>query len=435
MKKQIGIVLVVCSLLIFNPLITQADFSNDIRINVDDKAVVIAPDDQQPFILNGRTYVSLRVVSESLGAKVNWWNSTKQVVIMTTADREPLSVPTCPAVDDKKVQIIIDGKVLEISEKDGQAFITEKSRTVIPLAVVGRALGCIVNWEKETRIVDIKSQSQNIETEKPETDVSLTEVQELLLELAVYKANLKIDGAVINSVDLVQRDLTSFTSAQVEQLKNSLKQLQKYDLEYKLPDGTVGQTAELSIMGEAVANANQLLEWLASERARVKDQFGLPSSSIEQFTYLPALYLNIGAKYGIRGDLAFCQAAKETCFWQFTGQVQPFQNNYCGLWATGTPCTGKESLNGADSAAVRFEPGVHGTIFLTPEIGVEAHIQHLYAYACQEALPAGTILYDPRFNLVARGSASNWQELNARWAVPGVTYGQSIINDYWLKAL
>lgn len=31
------------------------------------------------------------------------------------------------------------------------------------------------------------------------------------------------------------------------------------------------------------------------------------------------LYLEIGAKYGVRGDLAFAQAIKETGYWRFGG--------------------------------------------------------------------------------------------------------------------
>ncbi|HBQ87032.1 MAG TPA: copper amine oxidase, partial [Syntrophomonas sp.] len=146
-------------------------------------------------------------------------------------------------------------------------------------------------------------------------------------------------------------------------------------------------------------------------------------------------YIRIGEEYGIRGDIAFFQAVKETNYFQFTGQVTPEQNNYCGLWATGSPLTGQESYNGADPQYVMFEPGLHGASFVSPAAGVEAHIQHLYAYATKSPLPAGKVIIDPRFSLVSRGIAPNWQQLNARWAVPGTTYGQSILFDYWSCAL
>ncbi len=150
---------------------------------------------------------------------------------------------------------------------------------------------------------------------------------------------------------------------------------------------------------------------------------------------LPELYLQIAKDYGIRGDVAFCQAAKETGWWRFGGLVQAYQNNYCGLGATGSPATGNEDLRGADSSRIWFAEGVHGAIFKTRADGVEAHIQHLYAYTSKSALPAGKTLVDPRFILVSRGIASTWSDLDGRWAVPGVGYGQSILTDYYAQAL
>ncbi|MBO6159070.1 MAG: peptidoglycan-binding protein, partial [Firmicutes bacterium] len=53
------------------------------------------------------------------------------------------------------------------------------------------------------------------------------------------------------------------------------------------------------------------------------------------------------------------------------------------------------------------------------EQGVEAHIQHLYAYAETAALPEGRTLLDPRFDLIERGCRTSWEGLSGRWAVPG----------------
>lgn len=178
---------------------------------------------------------------------------------------------------------------------------------------------------------------------------------------------------------------------------------------------------DLGIRGQSVLSADQL------QALMLKNNPDAPRE-------LPALYLRIGEEYGIRGDIAFCQAAKETGWWKFGGLVQPYQNNYCGLSATGQAATGLEDLRGADPGKVRFENGVHGAIFSTPAVGVEAHIQHLYAYACREPLPSGKTLVDPRYILVARSIAPLWSDLNGRWAVPGVGYGESILLDYYYKA-
>ena len=98
------------------------------------------------------------------------------------------------------------------------------------------------------------------------------------------------------------------------------------------------------------------------------------------------------------------------------------------------PATGMEDLRGADPDLVRFENGVHGAIFATPAAGVEAHIQHLYAYACKDPLPAGKTLVDPRFCTGHPRYRPQWTDLNGRWAVPGAGYGESILLDYYYKA-
>lgn len=121
-------------------------------------------------------------------------------------------------------------------------------------------------------------------------------------------------------------------------------------------------------------------------------------------------YIELGEAYNIRGDVAFAQAIHETNYFRFTGIVKPDQNNYAGIGATGGE--------------------VRGAVFATPEEGVLAHIQHLYAYANRKPLPTTYPKVDPRFDLVTRGIAPGWIDLNGRWAVPGTQYGQLILKIY-----
>ena len=100
----------------------------------------------------------------------------------------------------------------------------------------------------------------------------------------------------------------------------------------------------------------------------------------------------------------------ETDFLRFTGDVKAEQNNFCGLGATGSN-----------------NPGAS---FETPSDGVLAHLQHLFAYASTKPLPNKYPLLDPRFHLVNRGIATTWVGLNGKWAVPGTTYGQLILDIY-----
>ncbi|MEA4924980.1 MAG: stalk domain-containing protein [Syntrophomonadaceae bacterium] len=386
-----------------------------VRIFIDGKEVA---SDSEPVIINNRTYVPLKVVSENLGAQVTWKAETQQIVINWRTD----STPNLPQPVPGDIQIIIDGQVLVVPPAMGKPFVNSKYRTMIPLNAVSSALDCDVKWIAASSAVDIRSRNVSPDTQ-------------LLTDLAQYQSNLKLmDGSVINSSDLAGRSVSSFSTDQLTVLKTYRDELNKYGTSVTLPTGEAINYKDLTIMGDSYLTAKQLKKWVKNERARVSDNSDSQDLQLKDVYDLAELYIKIGAEYGVRGDLAFCQAAKETKYFLFTGSVQSWQNNYCGLWATGSPCTGTEPCNGADSSLVSFQAGVSGAIFATPEAGVEAHIQHLYAYACKRALPAGKSLIDPRYSLVSRGIAPTWQGLNARWAVPGPSYGQSIIRDYWLKA-
>lgn len=122
-------------------------------------------------------------------------------------------------------------------------------------------------------------------------------------------------------------------------------------------------------------------------------------------------FIKVGKKYGLRGDIAFCQSIIETGWFRFDGgtAVKPKQHNYCGLGVV--------------------SKGISGHSFDTVEDGVTAQIQHLYAYASKEDIPKGEKMIDPRFHYVTRGIAEHWEDLNMRWAMNN-TYGQQIMSIY-----
>jgi len=154
-------------------------------------------------------------------------------------------------------------------------------------------------------------------------------------------------------------------------------------------------TRKTNIIGEPLLRASQLKSSLLASNSSAD-----PS--------IVDIYYNLARIYGIRADLAFIQCIHETGWLKFPGIVKARQNNFAGL--------------GASSSA---NPGLS---FPTVSAGVEAHLQHLYAYATKKSLPAGRTLHNPRFSLVIRGSAPNWEDLNGKWAVPGVGYGEKIVS-------
>jgi len=109
---------------------------------------------------------------------------------------------------------------------------------------------------------------------------------------------------------------------------------------------------------------------------------------------LAEVYLKEAKHEGVNPELAFTQMCLETGFLRFNGDVDPKQNNFCGLGVTGN--------------------GVKGLSFSTPEQGVRAHIQHLKAYGSTQKL--NNELVDSRFKLVKRGSGRNLRDLTGKWA-------------------
>lgn len=157
-----------------------------------------------------------------------------------------------------------------------------------------------------------------------------------------------------------------------------------------------------AITGQPKATYRQMAKLLLDKNPKPKIKI-----SAEE---LAKLFIEEGIIEGIRGDIAFCQSMHETGWLGYGGQVLPEQNNYSGIGATNNSPVGK------------------GAWFETERIGVQAQIQHLKAYANKE--PLKQKLVDPRFHLVKRGIAPNWTDLNGKWAVPGPTYGQSVLLIY-----
>lgn len=150
---------------------------------------------------------------------------------------------------------------------------------------------------------------------------------------------------------------------------------------------------ETAIMGSSVATAEQLNEHLLSANPRATN-----------YLHLATIFIDEGAKEGVRGDGAFCQSLIETGYFKFGGDVRPGQHNFAGLGATG---------------------GVPGLTFPDDRTGIRAQIQHLKAYATAEPLTQACV--DPRWKHVSKGCAPAFERLSGKWAVPG--YSQNKYPD------
>lgn len=103
MKRRVTVLLI--SMLIGGWLFSSVAFASGINVNflplkffVNGEEISTLPG-QQPFVFNGRTYVPLRFLAESLGCGVDWDRVTSSVYMTITPD----DIPALPDPDEQKI--------------------------------------------------------------------------------------------------------------------------------------------------------------------------------------------------------------------------------------------------------------------------------------------------------------------------------------------
>lgn len=162
--------------------------------------------------------------------------------------------------------------------------------------------------------------------------------------------------------------------------------------------GWMPVAASSPIMGEQEVDAETMYRFVAERNPRFSRE-------------IAEAFHEVGELYGLRGDIALCQAIIETGWFRFDNgtAVRPEHHNYCGLGV--------------------HTRGSRGCSFGSVREGVTAMLQHLYAYACREPLPKGETMIDPRFRFVTRGAAPTWESLSGKWAMNN-SYGDNILRIY-----
>ena len=163
---------------------------------------------------------------------------------------------------------------------------------------------------------------------------------------------------------------------------------------------------EVPIMGASQVTIGQMINYYQSKAVYPYFYSGTDAPTIYDFC---KIYMEEAAAEGVRADVAFAQAMKETGFLKFGGDVVIEQFNFAGIGTTGG--------------------GVQGAYFPSVRIGVRAQIQHLKAYGSSAKLNLEQV--DPRYHLVnPKGKCPYVQNLGtAGWAT-AAGYGVSIVNDY-----
>ncbi len=123
-------------------------------------------------------------------------------------------------------------------------------------------------------------------------------------------------------------------------------------------------------------------------------------------------YWQYGELTGIRADVLYAQAAKETGFGKYGGAVTADMNNFAGIKKYGATGDAKDDHES----------------FATQEDGVRAHFNHMCAYV--GLAPIGEV--HGRYNSVVTmpwaGTVKNVEALGGKWC-PDLYYGYAIVNN------
>lgn len=159
--------------------------------------------------------------------------------------------------------------------------------------------------------------------------------------------------------------------------------------------------SETPLIGTAQVTVEQAQQWAKNKGAA------------DIFVNIAPVYWKYGELTGIRPELLYAQAAKETGYGKYTGAVKPEQNNWAGIKtasATGDTTEDHES-------------------FATPDDGVRAHFNHMGAYIGLAPIGEPHARYHVVKKIQWAGTVKKLEDLGGRWC-PDLYYGYSVLHDY-----
>jgi hypothetical protein len=132
---------------------TSKDAGDIIKIKLNDKYLVT---DTAPMIENGVTLVPVRLISEALGAAVNWNGQNRSIMIKTKDDAEILLSIGSP-------EATVSSKAGSRAERMGASPFLKDGRAMVPLRFIADQLGVNVNWDNSSRTISLTgSKTENM---------------------------------------------------------------------------------------------------------------------------------------------------------------------------------------------------------------------------------------------------------------------------------
>ncbi len=127
----------------------------------------------------------------------------------------------------------------------------------------------------------------------------------------------------------------------------------------------------------------------------------------DRFVDVADIYWKYGEITGLNPAILYAQAAKETGYGRYGGQVQPEQNNWAGIRA---------------GSGDGFEN------FVTPEDGVRGHFNHIAAYVGLPPVGEPHGRYYSAASMNWAGTVITLEGLGGRWC-PDLDYGYNILHS------
>ncbi len=142
MKRTLSLLMVV--MMIASLLVAPALADDGIKVTING---VEQKYDVMPVIINGRTLVPMRGIYEALGAEITWVDATKTVV---------------GARDNKHIKLRINSDAVYVDgvEQEKKLDVPAQiinSRTMVPVRFIAESFGETVNWNADTKTVEIIS--------------------------------------------------------------------------------------------------------------------------------------------------------------------------------------------------------------------------------------------------------------------------------------
>lgn len=159
--------------------------------------------------------------------------------------------------------------------------------------------------------------------------------------------------------------------------------------------------SETLMMGASQVPVEQAIQWAKNNNA---DQ---------RFINVAVIYWKYGELTGLRPELLYAQAAKETGYGRYGGAVLPEQNNWAGI----------KTATAVGDATYDHES------FATPDDGVRAHFNHMGAYVGNQPIGEPHGRYYSVSKIAWAGSVTTLEELGGKWC-PDLYYGYSILHNY-----